>query len=209
MHRARHGRHLRSQQTEEQQRLARLYVLSRQARQRARRIVGKRAAVRARAPAPGRCGLLTQLQGVGWLRGSTRSSWRARQRAQAAAASLKSRPATMSWIETMRRVLPAIDEISSMRPRRSASTCCAVVGDTCPDRYADGGRGRPTAARMARAIGWLGTRTAMVSGRAVASSPPGRWVRLAAQSEGPGQNASASRSAAWWICARARAGARR
>ena len=69
-----------------------------------------------------------------------------------------------------------------MRPRRSASTCCAVVGDTWPERFADGATsGRPTAARMSRATGWLGTRTAMVSRPAVASSATG-------QSGTPGQH---------------------
>ena len=39
--------------------------------------------------------------------------------------------------------------ISSMRPRRSASTCAAVVGETWPDRLADGATtGRPKAAQQ-------------------------------------------------------------
>src|SRR5215471_18883443 len=35
--------------------------------------------------------------------------------------------------------------ISSMRPRRSASTCWAVVGETCPERLAGGGKARERA----------------------------------------------------------------
>ena len=82
--------------------------------------------------------------------------------------------------------------ISSMRPRRSASTCAAVVGETWPERLADGATtGPPNAARMARATGWSGTRTPMVSRPAVASCGD-RTIRDAFGStsvSGPGQNA--------------------
>ena len=99
--------------------------------------------------------------------------------------------------------------ISSMRPRRSASTCCAVVGETWPERFADGATtGRPNAARMSRATGWPGTRTAMVSRPAVARSATGQSARLGSTSvSGPGQNAAASRSAASSKRASARAAA--
>ena len=85
----------------------------------------------------------------------------------------------------------------SMRPRRSASTCCAVVGETWPERLAEGATiGRPNAASISRATGWLGTRTAMVSRPAVASSATGQSARFGNTSvSGPGQNAAASRSA--------------
>ena len=42
----------------------------------------------------------------------------------------------------------------SIRPARSACTCSAVVGDTNPERFADGATtGFPNAARMAVATG--------------------------------------------------------
>ena len=46
----------------------------------------------------------------------------------------------------------------SMRPRRSASTCAALVGETWPERLADGATtGPPKAASNARATGCAGT----------------------------------------------------
>ena len=57
--------------------------------------------------------------------------------------------------------------------------------------------GLPNARRMLRATGWSGTRTAIVSSPAVASSATGQSGRLGSTSvSGPGQNAAASRSAA-------------
>ena len=42
----------------------------------------------------------------------------------------------------------------SMRPRKSASTCAAVVGETCPERLAEGATiGPPKLVRMSRATG--------------------------------------------------------
>ena len=63
----------------------------------------------------------------------------------------------------------------SMRPRKSARTCAAVVGETWPERFADGATtGLPKAARIFCATSWFGTRTAMVSRPAVASSATGQ-----------------------------------
>ena len=100
--------------------------------------------------------------------------------------------------------------IRSIRPRRSASTCCAVVGETWPERLAEGATtGRPKAVRMSRATGWSGTRTAMLSSPAVASSATGQLSAFGSTSvSGPGQNAAASRSAAASKRASSRAAAR-
>ena len=115
---------------------------------------------------------------------------------RAAAAAARSRQATMVDSRPIGVAPPST--MSSMRPRRSASTCCAVVGETWPERFADGATtGRPKAARMSRATGCAGTRTAMVSRPAVASSATGQSARLGStRVSGPGQNAAASRSAA-------------
>jgi hypothetical protein len=44
--------------------------------------------------------------------------------------------------------------IRSIRPRKSAMTCSAVVGETWPERLADGATmGLPNAVRMSRATG--------------------------------------------------------
>ena len=82
----------------------------------------------------------------------------------------------------------------SMRPRRSASTCAAVVGETWPERLADGATtGLPNAARMSCATAWRGTRTAMLSSPAVASSrdrasgSPGQHQRERPRPERPRQ----------------------
>ena len=85
-----------------------------------------------------------------------------------------------------------------MRPPRSSSTCCAVVGETNPERLADGATtGRPSLRMMSRAISWLGTRTAMLSRPAVASSATAQPARFFSTSvSGPGQNFAASRLAA-------------
>ena len=59
--------------------------------------------------------------------------------------------------------------------RRSSSTCAAVVGETWPERLADGATtGLPSARMMPRATAWSGTRTAMLSSPAVASSATGQ-----------------------------------
>ena len=100
--------------------------------------------------------------------------------------------------------------IRSMRPRRSASTCWAVVGETCPERLAEGATtGRPKAMRMSRATGWSGTRTAMLSRPAVARSATAQVGAFGSTSvSGPGQSAAASRSAVASNCASFRAAAR-
>ena len=86
----------------------------------------------------------------------------------------------------------------SIRPPRSSSTCCAVVGETWPERLAEGATtGRPSLRMMSRATSWLGTRTAMLSRPAVASSATAQPARFFSTSvSGPGQNCAASRLAA-------------
>ena len=85
--------------------------------------------------------------------------------------------------------------IRSIRPARSLCTWAAVVGETWPDRLADGATtGPPNARRMSRATGWAGTRIATVSSPAVARSATAQSAVLGSTSvSGPGQNASASR----------------
>ena len=99
--------------------------------------------------------------------------------------------------------------IRSIRPRRSLSTCAAVVGETWPERLADGATtGLPSARRRPRATGWSGTRMAMLSSPAVARSATGQFGRLFSTSvSGPGQNAAASCSAASLNAASVRAAA--
>ena len=87
--------------------------------------------------------------------------------------------------------------IRSLRPSRSASTCCAVVGENMQEELANvpppGGR-KP---RVPRETGGCGTRTAMVS------NPDGQQASATGQSasfgstkvSGPSQNAAASRFA--------------
>ena len=59
----------------------------------------------------------------------------------------------------------------SMRPRRSASTCAALVGETWPELLADGATTGPSkAASNACATGCAGTRTATLSRPASARS---------------------------------------
>ena len=84
-----------------------------------------------------------------------------------------------------------------MRPRRSASTCAALVGETWPERLADGATtGPPNAASSARATGCAGTRTATLSSPASARSATRNPAAFGSTSvSGPGQNAAASRSA--------------
>ena len=84
-----------------------------------------------------------------------------------------------------------------MRPRRSASTCAARVGETWPERLAEGATiGPPNAASSAAPAGCAGTRSATLSRPASASSATGQSGRLGSTSvRGPGQNAAASRSA--------------
>ena len=54
--------------------------------------------------------------------------------------------------------------IRSIRPSRSLCTWAAMVGDTWPDRLADGATtGRPKTRRMSRATGCAGIRIATVS----------------------------------------------
>ena len=99
--------------------------------------------------------------------------------------------------------------IRSMRPRRSASTCCAVVGETWPERLADGATtGRPNAARMSRATGCPAPARRWCRGRRWQARPPGNRRAFGSTSvSGPGQNAAASRSAAASKRASARAAA--
>ncbi len=84
--------------------------------------------------------------------------------------------------------------IRSIRPARSLCTCAAVVGETCPDRLAEGATtGPPNARRMSRATAWAGTRIATVSSPAVARSATGQSFVFGSTSvSGPGQNACAS-----------------
>ena len=79
-------------------------------------------------------------------------------------------------------------------PARSLCTCAAVVGETWPDRLADGATtGPPNARRMPRATGWAGIRIATVSSPAVARSATAQSAVFGSTSvSGPGQNASAS-----------------
>ena len=100
--------------------------------------------------------------------------------------------------------------MKSMRPPRSSITCWAVVGETWPERLAEGATtGRPSRLRMPSATGCCGTRTAMLSRPAVASSATGQPARFFSTSvSGPGQNAAASFSAAASNTARRLAAAR-
>lgn len=68
------------------------------------------------------------------------------------------------------------------------------VGLTPPEQFADGAdTGRPTSASSVRATGWFGTRTAIVSSPAVASSATGQEGNFGNTSvKGPGQNAAAA-----------------
>ena len=86
----------------------------------------------------------------------------------------------------------------SMRPRRSASTWAALVGETWPERLAEGATTGPSkAASKARATGCAGTRTATLSSPASARSATPQSGRFGSTSvSGPGQNAAASFSAA-------------
>ncbi len=83
----------------------------------------------------------------------------------------------------------------SMRPRRSASTCAALVGETWPERLAEGATTGPLkAASKARATGCAGTRTATLSRPASARSATPQSGRFGSTSvSGPGQNAAAKR----------------
>ena len=66
-----------------------------------------------------------------------------------------------------------------MRPARSLCTWAAVVGETWPDRLADGATtGPPNARRISRATGCAGTRIATVSSPAVARSATAQSLRL-------------------------------
>ena len=95
----------------------------------------------------------------------------------------------------------------SMRPRKSASTWAALVGDTWPERLAEGATTGPlNAVSKACATAWAGTRTATLSRPASARSDtplPGRFGST--RVSGPGQNAAASASAAASKRARLRA----
>ncbi len=86
----------------------------------------------------------------------------------------------------------------SMRPRRSVSTWAALVGETWPERLAEGATTGPSnALSKACATGCAGTRTAMLSSPASARSATPQSGRFGSTSvSGPGQNAAASRAAA-------------
>ncbi|MGY4486077.1 hypothetical protein ACVWWR_005268 [Bradyrhizobium sp. LM3.2] len=83
--------------------------------------------------------------------------------------------------------------IRSIRPARSLSTWAASVGETWPERLADGATtAPPKARRIACATGWAGMRIATVSRPAVARSATGQFSVFGTTSvSGPGQNASA------------------
>ena len=78
-----------------------------------------------------------------------------------------------------------------------------MVGETWPERFADGATtGPPNARRISRATGWAGIRIATVSRPAVARSATAQSGVFGSTSvSGPGQNASASASR-WRVEAR-------
>ena len=83
-----------------------------------------------------------------WLRQCARARARCRRAAArpAAAAGAPSRQATM--VDSTPTAVGPPSRMRSMRPPRSAITCCAVVGETWPERLAEGATtGRPSAAR--------------------------------------------------------------
>ena len=78
--------------------------------------------------------------------------------------------------------------------KRSVATCAAVTGLTCPDRFAEGAAiGCPRAVISDCAIGWDGTRRAMLGRPARAKSQTEHSFEAGATIvKGPGQNFSAS-----------------
>ena len=101
---------------------------------------------------------------VGARRRRRRADGRARARSlraarrRAAAAPVR-RGRRRSWNSTPTAVAPP-SIMRSTRPPRSASTCSAVVGETWPERLAEGATtGRPKPPRIFRATSCAGTRT--------------------------------------------------
>ena len=77
-------------------------------------------------------------------------------------------------------------------PKNSSSTCCAVVGETWPDTFADGAEiGVSNAANNILATGWDGQRIAIVSKPPQADFGTDCFLGSTIVS-GPGQNCSAS-----------------
>ena len=66
--------------------------------------------------------------------------------------------------------------IKSMRPSRSLATWAAVVGETWPERLADGATiGRPSSRKISRATGWAGDARAVLADVSSASGPRELW----------------------------------
>ena len=126
-------------------------------------------------------------------RGRARVRFRRAARRRGAAAPAR-RSSRRWWNSTPTSTGPP-STIRSIRPARSLCTCAAVVGETWPDKFADGATtGRPNARRMSRARGCAGTRIAIVSRPAVARSATAQSVVFGSTSvSGPGQKASAER----------------
>ena len=122
------------------------------------------------------------------------------------------------WSNSSRHWVGPPSRMRSMRPPRSASTCAAVVGETWPDRLADGATtGRPSAGeqiardrmRRARAPRWCRGRRSRDprpgsprASAAPASAGPARTPRRAALRRGRKRRergARAARSATWAI----------
>ncbi len=76
------------------------------------------------------------------------------------------------------------------RPSNPATTCAAVVGDSRPERLAEGAAsGRPAARISSSASGWSGMRMPTVSSPAVTISlRPAPGLRRSTSVSGPGQN---------------------
>ena len=178
---------------EGEQRLARIDAVDLQAE-------AARAAHSARSSMPGAIGASGSIAPAAHrpsVAPSTRFDLLARQRRRAAAAAGRSRQATM--VDSTPTGVGPPSTMRSMRPPRSSSTCArggrrdvaGAVGGWRHHRPAEpraGGRAPPDAA---------GTRTAMLSSPAVASSATGQPARFFSTSvSGPGQNAAASFSAA-------------
>ena len=111
---------------------------------------------------------------------------------RAAAASAASKQPTM--VDSTPTATGPPSTIRSIRPARSLCTWAAVVGETWPERLAEGATtGPPKARRMSRATGCAGIRIATVSRPAVARSATAQCSVFGSTSvSGPGQNASAS-----------------
>jgi len=80
-----------------------------------------------------------------------------------------------TMVDSMPTLVAPPSRMRSMRLSRSARTCAAVVGETWPDWLAEGATtGLPKVFNRSRATGCAGTRSAMLSSPAVASSDTGQ-----------------------------------